>query len=85
MTFFQRGNDPRRIAVERFSRVTHFLKDALLGQNELISTNENPNDTITPDMTAMMESVNGNLRESNNDGFEVIYKVNFISSMILFI
>ena len=28
-------------------------------------------------MTAMMESVNGNLRESNNDGFEVIYKVKF--------
>jgi hypothetical protein len=28
-----------------------------------------------PDITALMESVNGNLRESNNDGFEVIYKV----------
>jgi hypothetical protein len=31
-----------------------------------------------PDITALMESFNGNLRESNNDGFEVIYKVKII-------
>jgi len=28
-----------------------------------------------PDITALMESFSGDLRESNNDGFEVIYKV----------
>ncbi len=33
----------------------------------------------------MMDSVNGNLRESNNDGFEVIYKVNFTFSTDYFL
>lgn len=70
-------NDPRRTAIERFSKVTHFLKDALLGPNDLITSNENTDATNGPDLTALMESVNGNLRESNNDGFEVIYKVDF--------
>jgi hypothetical protein len=57
--------------------VTHFLKDAFLGQNELINTSDNPDGTIGPDITALMESFSGDLRESNNDGFEVIYKVDF--------
>jgi hypothetical protein len=61
--------------MQNFSKVTHFLKDTLLGQNELIATNSNSEETMGPDITALMESVNGNLRESNNDGFEVIYKV----------
>jgi hypothetical protein len=55
--------------------VTHFFKDTLLGQNELIATNENTDGTNRADITALMESINGDLRESNNDGFEVIYKV----------
>jgi hypothetical protein len=55
--------------------VTHFLKDAFLGQNELITTSDNPDGTMGPDITALMESFSGDLRESNNDGFEVIYKV----------
>jgi hypothetical protein len=55
--------------------VTHFFKDTLLGQNELIATNENTDGTNKADITALMESINGDLRESNNDGFEVIYKV----------
>lgn len=61
--------------MERFSKVTHFLKDAFLGQNDLIPTNENFDTTNTPDMTTLADSYDGNLRESNNDGFEVIYKV----------
>ncbi len=64
--------------MERFSKVTHFLKDALLGPNELISTSENSQGTMGPDITALMESFNGELRESNNEGFEVIYKVKII-------
>jgi hypothetical protein len=42
----------------------------------LISTSDNPDDTLSPDIAALMESFSGELRESNNDGFEVIYKVN---------
>jgi hypothetical protein len=61
--------------MQNFSKVTHFLKDTLLGQNDLIATNSNSEETMGPDMAALMESVNGNLRETNNDGFEVIYKV----------
>lgn len=61
--------------MEKFSRVTHFFKDALLGPNELITTVEHPDGTLEPDITALMESFSGELRESNNDGFEVIYKV----------
>jgi len=70
-------NDPRRVAMERFSKVTHFLKDTFLGPNDLIASNENMDAANGPDLTALMESVNGNLHESNNDGFEVIYKVDF--------
>ncbi|UJR35734.1 hypothetical protein I4U23_028484 [Adineta vaga] len=73
-----RGNDSRRTAVERFSKVTHFLKDTLLGQSDIISTNEDDTEGLFgPDLTALMESISGDLRESNNDGFEVIYKVDF--------
>jgi hypothetical protein len=76
-SFFQKGSDHRRTAIERFSKVTHFLKDTLIGQNEFIPTSENPDGTIAPDITALMESFSNDLRESNNDGFEVIYKVDF--------
>ncbi|CAF0878331.1 unnamed protein product [Adineta steineri] len=72
-----KGSDSRRTAIEKFSRVTHFFKDALLGQNEFIPASGNPDGTLEPDITAIMESFNGDLRESNNDGFEVIYKVDF--------
>jgi len=58
--------------------VTHFLKDAFLGQNEFIPTSDNPDGTIEPDITALMESFSGDLRESNNDGFAVIYKVRIL-------
>ncbi|CAF0925791.1 unnamed protein product [Rotaria sordida] len=71
------GNDSRRTAIERFSRVTNFLKDTLLGPNELISTTETSDRKFEPNMTALTESLNGDFRESNNDGFEVIYKVDF--------
>ncbi len=43
----------------------------------MISTSDNPDGTIGPDITALMESFSGDIRESNNDGFEVIYKVDF--------
>jgi len=69
--------------VERFSKVTHFLKDAFLGQNELIPTSDNPDGTISPDITALMESFSADLRESNNDGFEVIYKVLILTSIFI--
>lgn len=67
----------RRTPIERFSKMTNLLKDAFLGQNEIISTADHPDGTIGPDITAMMESFSKDLRESNNDGFEVIYKVDF--------
>ena len=73
----QKGSDSRRTAIERFSKVTHFLKDAFLGPNELIANSDNPDGTIAPDINALMESFSKDLRESNNDGFEVIYKVDF--------
>jgi hypothetical protein len=38
-----------------------------------------------PDITALMESFNGELRESNNEGFEVIYKVKIIFLQFLLI
>ena len=57
--------------------MTNFLKDTLLGQNELVDTSENPDSPNAPDMATLVDSFNGNLRESNNDGFEVIYKVDF--------
>lgn len=57
--------------------MTNLLKDAFLGQNEIISTADHPDGTIGPDITAMMESFSKDLRQSNNDGFEVIYKVDF--------
>jgi hypothetical protein len=41
----------------------------------MIPTSDNPDGTIGPDIAALMESFSGELRESNNDGFEVIYKV----------
>jgi hypothetical protein len=41
----------------------------------LITTSDNPDESISPDIAALMESFSGELRESNNDGFEVIYKV----------
>ncbi|CAF1424033.1 unnamed protein product [Adineta steineri] len=72
-----RGNDPRRTTVERFSKVTQFVKDTFLGQNEFITTNENSNGLLAPDVTALTNSINDEIRESNNDGFEVIYKVDF--------
>ncbi|CAF1557965.1 unnamed protein product [Adineta ricciae] len=73
-----RGNDPRRTAVERFSKVTHFLKDAFLGQDDIISSNDVDTEGLFgPDLTALLDSMNGDLRETNNDGFEVIYKVDF--------
>lgn len=73
--------------MERFSKVTHFLKDTFLGPNDLIASNENMDAANGPDLTALMESVNGNLHESNNDGFEVIYKVkqNSIDDLIDFL
>ena len=75
--FYQRGSDPRRTAVERFSKVTHFLKDAFLGQDDIISSNDVDTEGLFgPDLTALLDSMNGDLRETNNDGFEVIYKVN---------
>ena len=55
--------------------MTHFLKGTLLGQSDLIDTNENPDGAMESDLANLMESCNGNLRETNNDGFEVIYKV----------
>ena len=55
--------------------MTHFLKDAFLGQNELIPVNDNQDGVPAPDLAGLMESYDGELRESNNDGFEVIYKV----------
>lgn len=61
--------------MERFSRVTHFLKDTFLGQNDLILTTDNADRKAEPEINALMESFNGDFRESNNDGFEVIYKV----------
>ncbi|CAF0782574.1 unnamed protein product [Adineta ricciae] len=72
-----KGSDSRRTAIEKFSRVTHFFKDALLGQNDVITSGEHSEATIEPDITALMESFSEELRESNNDGFEVIYKVDF--------
>ncbi|CAF4740605.1 unnamed protein product [Rotaria sp. Silwood1] len=72
-----RGSDSRRTAIERFSKVTNFLKDAFLGQNDFIPMSDNPDGTMGADVTALMESFNRDLRESNNDGFEVIYKVDF--------
>jgi hypothetical protein len=55
----------------------------------MITTTHNPDGTIGPDITALMESFSGDLRESNNDGFEVIYKVgvfrlNFYLYILLF-
>ncbi len=41
----------------------------------MITTSDNPDESISPDIAALMESFSGELRESNNDGFEVIYKV----------
>ena len=61
--------------MERFAKVTNFFKDAFLGQNEIIPTPDNSDGTIAPDINALMESFSKDLRESNNDGFEVIYKV----------
>ena len=63
------------MAIERFSKVTHFLKGTLLGQSDLIDTSEYPDAATASDLANLMESCNGNLRETNNDGFEVIYKV----------
>jgi len=52
----------------------------------LITTSDNPDESISPDIAALMESFSGELRESNNDGFEVIYKVenNFSNISISF-
>ena len=50
----------------------------------MISTSDNPDGTIGPDIAALMESFSGDLRESNNDGFEVIYKVRKTNSDINF-
>ncbi|CAF0933163.1 unnamed protein product [Didymodactylos carnosus] len=76
---FKLGHDSKRSAMERFSKVTHFLRDAFLGPNEFISTGESAEGGIAPDLNSLLESFNGHcdLRESNNDGFEVIYKVDF--------
>ena len=63
--------------MDRFSKVTNFLKDTLLGQNDLVNTSDNADSFSGPDMTTLMESFSGNSREPNNDGFEVIYKVDF--------
>jgi len=49
----------------------------------LISTSDNPDGTIAPDITALMESFSADLRESNNDGFEVIYKVLILTSIFI--
>ncbi|CAF3024525.1 unnamed protein product [Rotaria socialis] len=72
-----KGTDPRRKTIERFSKVTNFLKDAFLGQNEFIPINDNSDSVMGADVNALMESFSKDLRESNNDGFEVIYKVDF--------
>ncbi|CAF0813007.1 unnamed protein product [Didymodactylos carnosus] len=79
MSRFKFGHDSRRTTMERFSKVTHFLRDAFLGQNDITSTGDNEDGGITPDFNSLLESFNGScdLRESNNDGFEVIYKVDF--------
>lgn len=63
--------------MERFAKVTNLFKDAFLGQYGMIPTPEHPDGTIAPDINALMESFSRDLRESNNDGFEVIYKVDF--------
>lgn len=57
--------------------MTHFLKDAFLGPNELLPVNDSQDNAPAPDLTALMESYDGELTESNNDGFEVIYKVGY--------
>jgi hypothetical protein len=49
----------------------------------LIPTSDNPDGTIAPDITALMESFSADLRESNNDGFEVIYKVLILTSIFI--
>lgn len=61
--------------MEKFAKVTNFFKDTLLGQNEILPTPTQPDGTIAPDINALMESFSKDLREANNDGFEVIYKV----------
>ena len=43
----------------------------------MISTGDHIDGTLGPDISALMESFSAELRESNNDGFEVIYKVDF--------
>ena len=73
---FQRSADNRRSAIDRFSKVTHFLRDTILGQDDLIVNGDNTTGLTTPpDLTTLIESVNGELKETTNDGFEVIYKV----------
>ena len=72
-----RGTHTRRTAMDKFSKLTNFVRDTVLGQNEIIRTGDNLDEAITPDLTALMESFSAELRESNNDGFEVIYKVDF--------
>ena len=73
--FIKQGYDSHRRTIERFSRVTNFLKDAFLGQNEILSRKENLDEKFEPDITALMESFNTDIVGTNNDGFEVIYKV----------
>jgi len=73
-----KGVDNRRSAIDRFSKVTHFLRDTLLGQDDLIVNTDNSMGLTTPpDLTTLIESVNGDLKDTNNDGFEVIYKIDF--------
>lgn len=56
--------------------MTHFLRDTLLGQDDLIVNTDNSMGLTTPpDLTTLIESINGDLKDTNNDGFEVIYKV----------
>lgn len=65
------------------SRVTNFFKDTLLGSNEILTAPEYSDGKNRPDVSTLMESVNGDLRESNNDGFEVIYKVSMTSALFI--
>lgn len=55
--------------------MTHFIKDTILGQNEIITSNELYRSPSGPELTVLMETLTNELRESDNDGFEVIYKV----------
>lgn len=63
----------KRRALDQFARVKTLMKDALLGQNEYVPGNEQ----LEPDIAVLMESFNNDIRESNRDGFEVIFTVDF--------